>query len=176
MTACYSRPHQIAPVWSCGELHLRAHRCMGGERAGHAPPDIGPRRVDPGEELLVAGRPDRGLVSLDDALNALASVDPRKVRVVELRFFAGLSVEETADVLGVSPQTGDARLEAREGLVAARDEAWSRPGAEAHGRARCREDRRMARAQRAGGAVFIWSANLRRLRTSFSAWGATSPG
>jgi RNA polymerase sigma factor (TIGR02999 family) len=45
------------------------------------------------------------LVALDDALSALASVDPRKSQVVELRFFGGLSVEETAEVLGVSVET-----------------------------------------------------------------------
>ena len=45
------------------------------------------------------------LVALDDALESLAEIDERKSRVVELRFFGGLSVEETAEVLGVSPQT-----------------------------------------------------------------------
>jgi RNA polymerase sigma factor (TIGR02999 family) len=50
------------------------------------------------------GRP-RDLVALDDALNALARVDARKVQVVEMRFFGGLSVEETAEVLKVSPVT-----------------------------------------------------------------------
>jgi RNA polymerase sigma factor (TIGR02999 family) len=57
------------------------------------------------EGLLVA--PERGasLIALDDALTTLASVDPRKSRVVELRYFAGLSVAETAAVLGVSPET-----------------------------------------------------------------------
>jgi RNA polymerase sigma factor (sigma-70 family) len=44
-------------------------------------------------------------VALDDALNALAEIDPRKVRVVELRFFGGLSEEEIAHVLKVSPVT-----------------------------------------------------------------------
>jgi RNA polymerase sigma factor (sigma-70 family) len=44
-------------------------------------------------------------VALDDALIALAEVDPRKSRVVELRYFGGLSVEETAAVLRVSPET-----------------------------------------------------------------------
>jgi RNA polymerase sigma factor (TIGR02999 family) len=43
------------------------------------------------------------LIALDKALDALAEFDPRKVRVIELRFFAGLTVEETADVLGVAP-------------------------------------------------------------------------
>jgi hypothetical protein len=47
----------------------------------------------------------REMVALDDALNALAEFDPRKARVIELRFFGGLSVEETAEVLKVSPDT-----------------------------------------------------------------------
>lgn len=45
------------------------------------------------------------LVALDDAMNALARLDPRKVQVVEMRFFGGLSVEKTAEVLGVSSVT-----------------------------------------------------------------------
>jgi RNA polymerase sigma-70 factor (ECF subfamily) len=45
------------------------------------------------------------LVALDEALTALGEIDPRKVRVVEMRFFAGLSVEEVADVLKVSKET-----------------------------------------------------------------------
>ena len=62
------------------------------------------------EEAAVMGG-DRGcppgpdLVALDDALNALARLDARKVQVVEMRFFSGLSVEETAEVLKVSPVT-----------------------------------------------------------------------
>ena len=45
------------------------------------------------------------LIALDDALNSFAQIDPRKARVIELRFFGGLSVEETAHALGVSAQT-----------------------------------------------------------------------
>ena len=45
------------------------------------------------------------LVALDEALEELAEFDPRKSRIVELRFFGGLSVEETAEVLGVSAPT-----------------------------------------------------------------------
>ena len=58
------------------------------------------------EETAVVGD-DRGadLVALDDAMEALARLDPRKVQVVEMRFFGGLSVEETAEVLKVSPVT-----------------------------------------------------------------------
>jgi len=44
-------------------------------------------------------------IALDDALNALAQFDLRKARVIELRFFGGLSVDETAEVLNVSPDT-----------------------------------------------------------------------
>jgi RNA polymerase sigma factor (TIGR02999 family) len=57
------------------------------------------------DEALVVIEPGRDLVALDDALEALAKVDERKVRVVEMRFFGGLSVEETAAVLKVSPDT-----------------------------------------------------------------------
>jgi len=49
--------------------------------------------------------PSPALIALDDTLKALAAVDPRKSRVVELRFIGGLSVEETAEVLDVSPMT-----------------------------------------------------------------------
>ena len=57
------------------------------------------------EGILAAPGKDREIVALDDALDALAKQDSRKARVVELRFFAGLSVEETAEVLQVSVQT-----------------------------------------------------------------------
>jgi RNA polymerase sigma factor (sigma-70 family) len=53
----------------------------------------------------VDGSQDTDLVVLDDAMNALARIDPRKVQVVEMRFFGGLSVEETAEVLHVSEVT-----------------------------------------------------------------------
>jgi RNA polymerase sigma factor (TIGR02999 family) len=56
-------------------------------------------------EELVVEEPDAELVRLDDALEALAALDPRKGRVVELRFFGGLSVAEVATVLEVSPET-----------------------------------------------------------------------
>jgi RNA polymerase sigma factor (TIGR02999 family) len=50
------------------------------------------------------GRPEN-LIALDDAMQVLARIDPRKAQVVELRFFGGLSVDETAEVLKVSPVT-----------------------------------------------------------------------
>ena len=57
------------------------------------------------EALVVAGETEPDLVALDEALDRLASVDPRKARVVELRFFGGLSVEETAEVMSLSQIT-----------------------------------------------------------------------
>jgi RNA polymerase sigma factor (TIGR02999 family) len=54
---------------------------------------------------LPASQPSTDLIAIDDALDALAAEDSRKARVVELRFFGGLSVEETAEALGVSPRT-----------------------------------------------------------------------
>ena len=65
----------------------------------------GVARVTFDEALIRSKEKGRDLVALDDALKALASVDPRKSNVVELRFFGGLSVEETAEVLSVSPDT-----------------------------------------------------------------------
>ena len=65
----------------------------------------GRRRVTLDEGLEVSPEQDADLVLLDDALNALAAIDDRKRRVVELRFFGGLTVEETAHVLEVSPDT-----------------------------------------------------------------------
>jgi RNA polymerase sigma-70 factor (ECF subfamily) len=57
------------------------------------------------EAIIVSPERDSKLVELDGALQSLAKIDARKAQVVELRFFAGLSVEETALVLKVSPQT-----------------------------------------------------------------------
>jgi RNA polymerase sigma-70 factor (ECF subfamily) len=57
------------------------------------------------EALLGARGRSVEVLALDDALEGLSKVDPRKGRVVELRFFGGLSVDETAVVLGISPET-----------------------------------------------------------------------
>ena len=137
-----------------GELHRRARRFMGRERAGHSLRPtaliheaylrlVGSKPVDwrnrshfyalssrlmrqilvdharshgsakrgagaipvPFDEALMGQESAPDLVRLDEALLALAATDERKSRVVELRFFGGLSVEETAGVLEVSPQT-----------------------------------------------------------------------
>ena len=65
----------------------------------------GVRHVALEEAAAVGGDQGPDLVALDDAMNTLARIDPRKVQVVEMRFFGGLSVEETAEVLKVSPVT-----------------------------------------------------------------------
>jgi RNA polymerase sigma factor (TIGR02999 family) len=57
------------------------------------------------ENLFVSQEPPADLVALDEALNGLAVVDARKGQVVELRFFGGLSVKETAEVLNISEET-----------------------------------------------------------------------
>jgi len=65
----------------------------------------GAQRVSFTQALAVAEVPSTDVVKLDDALEALAQIDARKSRVVELRFFGGLSVDETAEVLQVSRET-----------------------------------------------------------------------
>jgi RNA polymerase sigma factor (TIGR02999 family) len=63
------------------------------------------RKVALEDALVVSPERDEQIVELDAALERLAKLDDRKARIVEMRFFAGLSVEETAAVLKVSPQT-----------------------------------------------------------------------
>jgi RNA polymerase sigma factor (TIGR02999 family) len=65
--------------------------------------DAFPEALD--EDLRVSETPPADIIALDDALRALSAIDERKNQVVELRFFGGLTVEETAEVLGVSPET-----------------------------------------------------------------------
>lgn len=77
--------------------HARARRAE--KRGGLA------ARVTFDDALVVTDEPGQELVALDDALEALARFDERKSRVVEMRFFGGLSVDETAAVLGVSSDT-----------------------------------------------------------------------
>jgi RNA polymerase sigma factor (TIGR02999 family) len=69
------------------------------KRGGDSP------RVGLDEALVISRDPPAELVALDEGLNALAAFDLRKSQVVELRFFGGLTVEETAEVLKVSSQT-----------------------------------------------------------------------
>ena len=72
---------------------------------GYAKRGGGAVQVSLDEELIVSNERTAAIVALDDALQKLAGLDERKSRLVELRFFGGLSIEETAEVLGVSPGT-----------------------------------------------------------------------
>lgn len=65
----------------------------------------GVQQVALDEAMLISEEPDFDLVLLDEALNALAEIDARKSQVVELRFFGGMTEEETAQFLSVSPET-----------------------------------------------------------------------
>ena len=69
------------------------------KRGAHAP------KLSLDEAIEVPSQRGLDLMALDDALEGLAKIDPQQSRVVELRFFAGLSIEETAEVLGISPAT-----------------------------------------------------------------------
>jgi hypothetical protein len=75
-------------------------RCRGYQKRG-----AGAHRLSLEKSPDIFERADPDLGALDDALNALAAIDQRKSRVVELRFFGGLTAEETAEVLKVSPDT-----------------------------------------------------------------------
>ena len=84
---------------------------VGAARARKREKRGGARRVNHSSPVNLDDLPDlqaeRGsdLIALDDALDELAQVDSRKVRVIELRYFGGLSVEESAEALGISPQS-----------------------------------------------------------------------
>jgi RNA polymerase sigma factor (TIGR02999 family) len=57
------------------------------------------------EQMIVSKEKSADLMALDEALNGLAAIDPQQSRIVELRIFGGLTVEETAEALGISPTT-----------------------------------------------------------------------
>ena len=105
-------PPVRAPLLPGENIHAAGQRHEGG---------IGKRLFDPGEEpfAVFQQRCDLArremartfrtvdLLALNEALETLAEVDPQRSRIVELRFFAGLTIEETAQVMGVSPRTID---------------------------------------------------------------------
>ena len=96
-----SRAHFLA---LCSQIMRRilvdhARRRGFAKRGGNAP------RVPLDEVLLAAEARGIEVLALDEALDALARIDPRKSRVVELRYFGGLNIEETPEVRGVSVDT-----------------------------------------------------------------------
>ncbi len=88
---CAQLMRRILTDWARGEQYQKR-----GRGAQHVPFD---------EALVVSREPSPDLVALDEALRALAKENVRRSQVVELRFYGGLSVEETAEVLKVSPET-----------------------------------------------------------------------
>lgn len=77
-----------------------ARRQRAGRRGGRAVVHVPLDRID-----VACDEPDAELLAVDDALERLAAHDPRKARIVELRFFGGLSMDETAQAVGVSLRT-----------------------------------------------------------------------
>lgn len=77
--------------------HERGHRA--------AKRGDGAHKLSLDEAMGISGKTDLDLLALDDALNDLARLDPAQSRIVELRFFGGLSIEETAEVAGLSTAT-----------------------------------------------------------------------
>jgi RNA polymerase sigma-70 factor (ECF subfamily) len=82
-----------------GEVYRAHNRKLGRAKRGGGAVQI------PLDEGVVAAETHKvDILALDEALTSLFEFDPRKARVVELRYFGGLSVEETAEVLGISPE------------------------------------------------------------------------
>ena len=77
--------------------HARAHKA--------AKRGAGVTKLSFDEGIGIAGRDSADLVALDDALKSLSQIDPQQGRIVELRFFGGLSIEATARILAISPAT-----------------------------------------------------------------------
>ena len=82
-----------------------AARSRRSEKRGGRLPHVPLDELLAAEAIPASSRNDLQILALNDALDTLAKIDPRKVSVIELRFFSGLSVEETAEVLKISPQS-----------------------------------------------------------------------
>ena len=92
--------HNRGPRGTTRRILIDAARARGSKKRG-----VRATGIDLDADLAVTSQRSHELVALDDALTALAEFDERKARVVELRFFGGLSVEETAVVLKIPPQS-----------------------------------------------------------------------
>jgi RNA polymerase sigma factor (TIGR02999 family) len=98
---CESRVHFLA---LCSQI-IRRILVDHARNRGYAKRGGGAVQISLDERLVAPKARQVDLLALDEALASLSEFDPRKGRVVELRYFGGLSVEETADVLGISPET-----------------------------------------------------------------------
>jgi RNA polymerase sigma factor (TIGR02999 family) len=123
-----NRQHFVAiAALSMRQILVQRARARKAAKRGGAP-----ERVTLDERLVSAEPPGVDVLALDEALTRLATFDPEQARIVELRYFGGLTVEETADVVGVSPATvkrqwAMARAWLKRAVDAAPDE-----GADAH--------------------------------------------
>jgi RNA polymerase sigma-70 factor (ECF subfamily) len=98
---CENRVHFLA---LCSQV-IRRILVNHARSRGYAKRGGGTVQIPLDEEVVAAKARQVDVLALDGALASLSKFDPRKGRVVELRYFGGLSVEETADVLGISPET-----------------------------------------------------------------------
>jgi RNA polymerase sigma-70 factor, ECF subfamily len=98
---CESRVHFLA---LCSQI-IRRILVDHARNRGYAKRGGGAVQISLDERLVAPKARQVDVLALDEALASLSEFDPRKGRVVELRYFGGLSVEETADVLGISPET-----------------------------------------------------------------------
>ncbi|HLN00824.1 MAG TPA: sigma-70 family RNA polymerase sigma factor [Bryobacteraceae bacterium] len=97
--------HDRAHFFAVGARLMRRILVDYARSRGFAKRGGGARRVDLNEALIVSSEMDPALVRMDDALTQLAAFDPRKAKIVEMRYFGGLNADDIASVLGVSPQT-----------------------------------------------------------------------
>ena len=96
-----NRTHFLAiAALSMRQILVQRARARNAAKRGGAP-----KKVTLDERLLVGTPQDIDVEALDEALTRLAAFDPEQARIVELRYFGGLTVEETADAVGVSPAT-----------------------------------------------------------------------
>jgi RNA polymerase sigma factor (TIGR02999 family) len=85
---------------SMRQILIERARARGAQKRGGAR-----HRVTLDDALVAGGERSIDLIALDEALERLAAIDPEQARLVELRFFGGLTVEETADAMSISPAT-----------------------------------------------------------------------
>lgn len=85
---------------SMRQILIERARARGAQKRGGAQP-----RVTLDEALVAGGEQSFDLLAIDEALERLAAIDPEQARLVELRFFGGLTVEETAEAMNISPAT-----------------------------------------------------------------------
>ena len=103
---CHDRAHFFAlSAQIMRRVLIDAARARNAQKRGGGEPRAVPVSPEDLDHITRLDPDGRSLCALDDALEGLARIDPRRAKVIELRFFGGLSVEETAEVLQLSPQS-----------------------------------------------------------------------